>query len=194
MECCISLRRLSMVECPSRVPYVRVSLLLAKRPEYTTRSDLQVRARFLPPRLLHPLRHHTHPNNRNQRNWANMIPCGSVLLDGSVEMASALQEQLAPPSSHAIDSKPKRRRSITMPGQVSSASTAHHSRPMTRTGRTRKGRLISPRLATKDVCFRSAFFTIRTVPLFTRTTIHRFPFGVLAFERLFEEPFHFRLS
>src|SRR5438067_3211139 len=61
-----------------------------------------------------------------------------------------------------------------MPGQVSSASTAHHSRPMTRTGRTRKGRLISPRLATKDSRLRSAFFTTRTVPFFTRTTNHGF--------------------
>src|SRR5207253_11126101 len=95
---------------------------------------------------------------------------------------------------HANDSKPKQRRSITMPRQVSSASTAHHSRPMTRTDRTRKGRLISPRLATKDARFRSAFFTIRTVPFFTRTTIHRFPFGVLAFKRLYREPFYFKFS
>src|SRR6266516_4839677 len=94
MECCILLRRLSMVECPSRIPYVRASLLLAKRPGQTTRSDLQVRTRLLPP----PLRRHIHPNNQNQRNWVNMIPCVSVLLDESVEMSSAPQEQPAPPS------------------------------------------------------------------------------------------------
>src|SRR5690242_11185943 len=56
-----------------------------------------------------------------------------------------------------------------MPGQVSSGSTAHHSRASTRTGRTRKGRLRSPRLATNDGCFRSAFFTAETVPSLTRT-------------------------
>src|SRR6266702_8294241 len=62
-----------------------------------------------------------------------------------------------------MDSKPRRRRSMTIPGQVSSESIAHHSRPMKRTGRTRKGRLRSPRLATKGSRFRSAFFTTRTV-------------------------------
>src|SRR5437763_5770546 len=65
---------------------------------------------------------------------------------------------------------------MTIPGQVSSGSIAHQSRPITRTGRTRKGRLKSLRLASKDVRFRSAFFIARTVPLFTSTTATLFTF------------------
>src|SRR6266487_1562750 len=74
-------------------------------------------------------------------------------------------------SPHAIDSKPRRRKSMTIPGQVSSESTAHQSCPTTFTGRTRKGRLRSPRVANNVVRFFSAFFIIgKNRPFCTRTT------------------------
>src|SRR5579859_2246420 len=60
---------------------------------------------------------------------------------------------------------------MTMPGQVSSASTAHQFRPSTLIGRTRKGRLRSPRVALNVTRRFSAFFIIgQNRPFCTGTT------------------------
>src|ERR1700731_1111174 len=69
---------------------------------------------------------------------------------------------------------------MTIPGQVSSGSTAHQSRPSTFTGRTRTGRLRSPRLASKDECFRSAFFTAIPSLLYYDKTHIAFPSWVFS--------------
>src|SRR5712692_2307536 len=82
-------------------------------------------------------------------------------------------------SPHAIDSKPRRRKSMTIPGQVSSASTAHQSCPITFTGRTRKGRLRSPRVAKNVVRFFAALFMIgKTVPSVLEQHLHCSPPGL----------------
>src|SRR5439155_20764414 len=106
----------------------------------------------------------TSGNGLNPLNSAGPLICDSYAGEPSRTSTS---------SPHAIDSKPRRRKSITIPGHVSSASTAHQSCPITLTSRTRTGRFRSPRVARNVVRFFAALFMIgKTVPSLLEQYLH----------------------